>query len=162
MDKPLPFSSKSCSLREHEMWAFAASDGALQVARPPVLKESFEKEQMVERRWNQHQRRNRKVQHRLHGFGGMRFWAYGMVRFSVCSPDLPFFGAEASRLCPDVPIMYRSLADNGRTPWRFFVGGREFDRGVIPPTFEEKFAKLEQLGSGFVLDRKNLAAYLCK
>ena len=160
MEPKYCFSSKECTRREHQLWAHAVSDDELQVARPKVIIETFEKAYMVEYRWDPQQRRNLQVGRRLLGFRGMRLWGNGTLHFSVRSPEISFFGAEASRLCPDVPIMYRSIADNRGTPFRFFVGGREFTRAEIPLMHREKFTKLEEVRSGFIPGRVTLDAYL--
>lgn len=145
------FRSKDCSRREHQLWAYATSDDELQVARPKIIIEAFERG---------HMGHNAKVARRLLGFSGMRLWANGTLHFTIRSPDVPFFGAEASRLCLDVPIMYRSIADNTGTPFRFFVSGREFNRAEIPPVYREKFTKLEEVRSGFIPGGSTLDAYL--
>ena len=154
------FSSKQCSRRYHLLCAYAASDEELQIATPAVIIEAFEKQFMVELRWDPFARRNVKVERRLLGFRGSRAWSNATLLFSVRSPEIPFFGVEASRLCPSVPIMYWSFAPEAATPRRFFLSGQEFCKSELPAAYREKFAKLEELKSGYIPGRLTIDSFL--
>lgn len=161
MEPNYKFRSKDCSRRHHWLWAYATSDKELQLATAKTIIEAFEKQYMVERRWDPYMRRNIKFERRLLGFSGRRFWKGGMLYFSIRSPDIPFFGAEASRLCREVPIVYWSAADNEGTPLqRFFLSGREFERGSIPVPYKAKFEKLVRLRSGYIPGYLTLDAFM--
>lgn len=159
MDDIYRFRSKDCPRRYHYLCAYAASDDELQVACPQVIIEAFEKRYMVEYRWDPYERRDVKIERRLLGFRGAGKWGNGTLLFSVRSPEIPFFGEEASRLCPTAPIMYWSVADGG-TPRRFFLKGKELGRDEIPATHEAQFAKLVELKSGYIPGRLTIDSFL--
>lgn len=154
------FRSKDCPRRHHYLCAYADSDDQLQAAIPKVIIEAFQEQHMTERVWSPHKNRKVTIVRRLVGFKGDRRWVNGTLNFSIRSPELPFLGAEASRLCPDVPIMYWSVAENAGTPRRFFLNGEELDRDAIPHEYAEKFALLEEKRTGFIPGRLTIDAFL--
>jgi len=159
MDAKYRFRSQACSRRYHYLCAYAASDDELQVACPQVIIDAFEKLYMVDRRWDPYARRNVTIERRLLGFRGARQWVNGTLVFSIRSPEIPFFGAEASRLCPGIPIMYRSTSENVGTRCCFFLEGKELTEQKIPATHQARFAKLIELRSGYIPGRLTIDSF---
>jgi hypothetical protein len=81
---------------------------------------------------------------RLKGFRGDYYWKNGLLRFWVRSPEIPFFGLDASRLCKDLPIVYWSRPIEGpETAKRYFYAGYELS--VLPRELRGPFARVARV-----------------
>jgi hypothetical protein len=153
------FHRKEVSRRQHWLCAYASSDEALQIADARTLIESFEERFLVEFQWDPIARRNCPIVRRLLGFRGARQWCNGTLSFSIRSPEIPYFSAEASRLCPTIPIMYWTSSADGGTPRRFFLKGKELAHEEIPTSHEAQFEKLVELRTGYIPGRITIDSF---
>jgi hypothetical protein len=96
---------------------------------------------------------------RLKGFRGEYWWKDGRIKFSVRSPEIPFFGQRASFLRPDIPIAYSSSSEVGPSPTRFFLGGKEYPLSDIDGALKAQFIEIAD-GRGVVRSVNNLAQFL--
>jgi len=148
-------------LREHRLFAYASSDDELLAASAKKLILLFEERFLGEYCWRASEGRNRMRYNRLKGFRGDFYWRNGTLRFCVRTPELPFFGEEASRLCTCMPIVYSSVChQSGITPFRYFLSGREYREAEIPGEYAKGFAVLTQLKSGFIPERITIDQFM--
>lgn len=96
---------------------------------------------------------------RLKGFRGQYYWENGCIRFSVRSPEIPFFGLRASFLQPDIPIAYSSLSETEPTPTRFFLGGKEYLLADVDGELKARFTEIAD-GRGVVRPGSSLERFL--
>ncbi|SRR5216683_2522583 len=152
--KEYKFDLTETPLRLHRLYAYASSDEELRVASAKKLIHRFEERFLGLAHFDRFERRYVMKYKRLKGFEGDFWWGNATLRFSVCSPEIPFFGEEASRLCDWTPIIYSSCS-KGRptTPLRYFLNGKEYSDWNVPPDVADKFSKLTELNSGFIPKR---------
>lgn len=149
------FNLDTTPLRQHRLYAHALNDDELKVADAKKLIRRFEERFLTDWYWDLFERGYRPSCRRLTGFKGDRHWRNATLRFYVRSPEIPFFGEEASRLCAWTPILYSSVKAEGtsqRTDFRYFLNGKEYREWDLPD-FANEFAKLVELNSGFIPGR---------
>lgn len=150
-------------LRLHRLFAHAASDDELRVATSKALILRFEKMFRGERYWDANQRRNFTRYKRLKRFSGDLEWKHATMRFFVRSPDLPYLGFDASRLCPTAPIVYSSCCTvDGPSQRRYFWEGKEVLNCKCPPNIARKFVEILKANMGVVPNELTLANFIDK
>lgn len=97
---------------------------------------------------------------RLKGFQGQLWWEAGRIKFSVRSPEIPFFGLRASFLLPGTPIAYSSRCEEtGTTPTMFFLDGEERQLAELDSAIRERFLAIAD-GQGVIRTGSSLEPYL--
>jgi len=146
-------------LRIHKIYAYAPGEGQL----PPgkVLITLYE-EQFLGERYRDNSGKSCIRYKRLQGFKrGMAVHGHGTIRFSVRSPELPYFGSTTSQFCKNTPVLYSSsCTETGPTPFRYFLNGLELSPSNIPPEHAIGFDVLLELKMGFVPGRITIDQFL--
>jgi hypothetical protein len=135
--------------REHCLCAYVEHDGDPGLPSAKKLIYDFEAQFLRDG-----PRRYRFIQ----GFNGDHWWQNGRLRFSITSPDIPFFGLCTSYLCKTIPIVYTSTGlETGTAPPQYFYGGEEIV-GEVPDTLKDKFSQISS-GRGVHLPRLHLGQF---